>query len=118
LDDEGGEYLSRPGPASGGGGHGRTDNLGEALQQVGRFEEAITACEYAIVICRATGERLGEGDALANLGNALQAADRLEEAIAYPQEAVTVFRETGDWHRESIALENLARAQAAQLTLA
>ena len=43
-------------------------NLGLALQEVRRFEEAITAHQDAAAIFRETGDRHSEGAALNNLG--------------------------------------------------
>ena len=57
------------------------DNLGLALREVRRFEEAITACQDAAAIYRETGDRHGEGMALSNLGVALRQVRRFEEAI-------------------------------------
>ena len=50
------------------------NNLGNALQEARRFEEAITACQDAAAIFRETGDRHGEGIALGSLGVALQEA--------------------------------------------
>ena len=47
-------------------------NLGLALRQVRRFDEAITARQDAAAIYRETGDRHGEGRALTNLGVALR----------------------------------------------
>ena len=47
------------------------DNLGLALREVGRFEEAISAHQDAAAIFRETGDRYREGMALDNLGLAL-----------------------------------------------
>lgn len=46
------------------------NNLGLALRQVRRFEEAITAHQEAAAIYRETGDRHGEGIALNNLERA------------------------------------------------
>ena len=43
------------------------NNLGVALGEVRRFEEAITAHQDAAAIFRETGDRHGEGTALSNL---------------------------------------------------
>ena len=48
------------------------NNLGIALREVRRFDEAITAHQDAAAIFRETGDRHGEGTALTNLGLALQ----------------------------------------------
>ncbi len=46
------------------------DNLGSVLQEVRRFEEAITACQDAAAIYRETGDQRREGIALRNLERA------------------------------------------------
>ena len=43
------------------------NNLGNALQQVRRFDEAITAHQDAAAIFRETGDRYGENIALKSL---------------------------------------------------
>ena len=89
---------------------GALTNLGGALQEVGRFEEAITAHQDAAAIFRETGDRHSEGLALNNLGSALQEVRRFEEAITALQDAAAIFRETGDRHGEGTALTNLGSA--------
>ncbi len=86
------------------------NNLGIALQEVRRFEEAITAHQQDLEICRETGDRHREGTALNNLGNALQEVRRFEEAITAHTHAAAIYRETGDRHGEGIALGNLGIA--------
>ena len=49
------------------GESGALNNLGSALRQAGRFEEAITAHQDAAVIYRETGDRYREGLVLDNL---------------------------------------------------
>jgi hypothetical protein len=53
------------------------NNLGLALLEVGRFEEAISAHQDAAAIYRETGDRHGENIALRNVdaGQAAQATD-------------------------------------------
>ena len=84
--------------------------LGNALQRVRRFEEAITAHERAGEIYRETGDRHGEGMAATNLGNALQQVGRFEEAITALERAGEIYRETGDRHSEGVAATNLGNA--------
>jgi tetratricopeptide (TPR) repeat protein len=86
------------------------NGLGNALHEVRRFEEAISAHQDAVAIFRETGARHGEGIALNNLGLALRAVRRFEEAISAHQDAVAIDRETGDRHREGNALNNLGLA--------
>ena len=85
-------------------------NLGIALGEVRRFEEAISAHQDAAAIFRETGDRHGEGMALNNLGIALREVRRFEEAISAHQDAAAIFRETGDRHGEGMALDNLGIA--------
>ena len=85
-------------------------NLGIALAQVRRFEEAIIALRGAAVIYREIGDRHGEGSAVGNLGIALQQVRRFEEAITACQGAAAIYRETGDRHGEGSALTSLGIA--------
>ncbi|GAB2823765.1 hypothetical protein GCM10022221_22320 [Actinocorallia aurea] len=86
------------------------NNLGGALQQVRRFEEAIDAHQQAGTICREIGDRRGEGSALNNLGLALADVWRFEEAIDAHQQVAIIFREIGDRRGEGVALGNLGSA--------
>ena len=48
------------------------DNLGVALQEARRFDEAITAHQQAAALSTELGDRHGEAAALSNLDNALK----------------------------------------------
>jgi tetratricopeptide (TPR) repeat protein len=85
-------------------------NLGGALLETGRFEEAVAAYRDAGAIFRETGDRHAEGDALNNLGIGLAGMGRLDEALTAHQVSATVLRETGDRHGEGKALNNLGLA--------
>jgi tetratricopeptide (TPR) repeat protein len=85
-------------------------DLGKALWELRRFEEAITTHQDAAAIFRETGDRHGEGMALDNLGVALVAAGRFDEAITAHRETAAMFRETGDRQGEAGALTNLGGA--------
>ena len=84
--------------------------IGNALVEVRRFEEAISAHQDAVAIFREDGDWHGGGHALGNLGNTLQQARRFEEAIRACQGAAAIFREIGDRHREGMTLNNLGLA--------
>jgi tetratricopeptide (TPR) repeat protein len=81
---------------------------------VRRFEEAITAFQGDLTICRETGDRYGEAMALGNLGMALQEAAQFDEAITAFHDAAAIFRETRDNDSERIALDALEVVRAAQ----
>ncbi len=86
------------------------NNLGLALRQVRRYNEAITAHQNAAAIYRETGDRHGDGMALNNLGVALTEVRRYNEAITAHQNAAAIYRETGDRHGDGSALNNLGLA--------
>ncbi len=85
-------------------------NLGDALREVRRFGEAITAHQDAAAIYRDTGDRHREAMALNNLGLALREVRRFDEAITACQDAAAIYRDTGDRHGEGSALNNLGLA--------
>jgi len=90
------------------------NNLGLALREVRRFEEAITANQDAAAIYRETGGRHREGGALNNLGLAPRYVRRSEEAITAHQDAAAIYRETEDRHRQGTALNNLEQDRTEQ----
>jgi tetratricopeptide (TPR) repeat protein len=86
------------------------NNLGLALHETRRFEEAITAFQDAAPIFQEARDRHTEGRTLNNLGVALRDVGRFDEAITAHQDALAIFRETADRHREGGALHNLGLA--------
>jgi tetratricopeptide (TPR) repeat protein len=86
------------------------DNLGIALRQLRRFEEAISAHRDAAAIFREASDWHGESMSVDNLGLALQEAGRFEEAISAHRDAAAIEREAGDRHGESMSLNNLGLA--------
>ena len=87
-------------------------NLGVTLEQLRRFEEAITTESAAATIFRQIGDRWREGIALTNLGLDLERVGRFEEAITAHQAANTIFRRIGKRQLEGVALNNLGGALA------
>jgi tetratricopeptide (TPR) repeat protein len=85
-------------------------NLGNAYQELRRFEEAIACYQESLAISRETGDRHREGTALGNLGNAYWELRRFEEAIGCYQQSLAIRRETGDRRAEGPALGNLGNA--------
>ncbi len=96
-----------------GDGHSEGDaltGLGNALSEVRRFGEAITAFQDAAAIYRQTRDRHGEAVALANLGSTLLEVRRFDQAIIMFQDAAAIYRDTGDRHGEGMALASLGLA--------
>jgi tetratricopeptide (TPR) repeat protein len=86
------------------------NDLGVALGETRRFDEAIAAHQDAAQIRRDTGDRHREGTALNSLGLAPRSLRRHGEAITAHHEATRILRDTGDRHGEGMALCNLGVA--------
>ncbi|MFD4605313.1 tetratricopeptide repeat protein [Streptomyces sp. NPDC058464] len=86
------------------------NNLGIALRETGRVEEAIEAHSHARDLLRAVDDRHHEASAWGNLGIALREAGRVEEAIDAYTHAGDLFQAAGDRHREAMAWNNLGIA--------
>ncbi|MET8904899.1 tetratricopeptide repeat protein [Streptomyces sp. NPDC004538] len=87
-------------------------HLGNALQEVGRAEEAIDALTRARDLFQAAGDLHRETMAWGNLGNALHEAGRVEEAIDALTRARDLFQLSGHRHDEAMAWDNLGVALA------
>ncbi|MFJ8747493.1 tetratricopeptide repeat protein [Embleya sp. NPDC127516] len=99
------EVLSRPYDAA------RALTLrGNALREVRRFEEAITAHERVRDLCQATDDPHGQARAWNNLGIALGDVRRFEEAIASCERARDLFEATDDRHGQASAWNGLGAA--------
>ncbi|WP_420115594.1 tetratricopeptide repeat protein [Micromonospora sp.] len=86
------------------------NNLGMALNEAGRSDEAVTAHTRAVeLIIGQTGERHDEGMVLNNLGLALRAVGRFDEAITAHTRALDIYREIDARHSEGLALNNLGQ---------
>ncbi|MFD9096510.1 tetratricopeptide repeat protein [Streptomyces collinus] len=87
-------------------------NLGNALQMVGRTEEAIEACTRARDAFRSVGDRLSEAMAWNNLGICRQRTDRVDEAIEAHSRACRLFQDVGDRKYEAVTWSHLGLALA------
>ena len=63
--------------------------------------------EIALVGCRRTGNRRGEGGVLGNLGNAWDTLGDARQAIGCYEQALAIARENGDREAEGSHLGNL-----------
>ncbi|MFE6625127.1 tetratricopeptide repeat protein [Streptomyces sp. NPDC057740] len=86
------------------------NNLGLALQEAGRVEEAIDAHTRDLDLCQAAGDHHNEAMAWNNLGLALQVAGRVEEAIDAHTRDLDLCQAAGDHHNEAMAWNNLGLA--------
>ena len=92
--------TSRPGRSSGRSGTATArgsawNNLGIALGEVGRFDEAITAYERDMAICEEFGDRYGQAQTLANLGLVHAELDDPQRARRAWADAVELFAAVG-----------------------
>ncbi|MFF5537099.1 tetratricopeptide repeat protein [Streptomyces cinerochromogenes] len=99
---------------------GALNNLGKALAETGRTEEAVDAYTRARDLFQAVGDRHEEAGAWSNIGNALQQAGRSKKAITAHTRARDLFQATGDrlgeamvWGNLGIALRDAGRTKKA-----
>ncbi len=71
------------------------------------LQQQIHWLEIALVGCRRTGNRRGEGGVLGNLGNAWNTFGDARQAIACHEQALAIARENGDREAEGSHLGNL-----------
>ncbi|WUU12666.1 tetratricopeptide repeat protein [Streptomyces sp. NBC_00663] len=86
------------------------NNLGLALREVGRVEEAVQAHTRARDLYQAAEERPGEATAWNNLGLALREVGRVEEAVQAHTRARDLHQAAGDRPGEATAWNNLGLA--------
>ena len=84
--------------------------LGTESSRLGRSVEAIQRFERAVKAFRKSGDRRGEGAALANLGLAYADLGKAGRAIEQYEQHLAIARETGDRRGEGAALANLGEA--------
>jgi len=83
------------------------NNLGNAYQELRRFEEAIDCYQQTLAIFRETGDRHGEGIALGNLGVTYHELRQPGQASECLLEAAAAMRDASD-HEQAARLEQLA----------
>ncbi|WP_380279063.1 tetratricopeptide repeat protein [Kitasatospora purpeofusca] len=81
--------------------------ISRALQDAGRFDEAITALLRAHALHVELGDQYGEAVVLVTLATALDRVGRYEEAVRACTEALSLHRAMGNRHEEVIALGTL-----------
>jgi tetratricopeptide (TPR) repeat protein len=73
----------------------------------GYYQEQIPLFRKLLEISRKTGDRNGEGAALANLGTMYHSLGEYQQAIDYHQQSLTIARELGHRQGEGAVLGNL-----------
>ena len=74
------------------------------------FQNAINVLEIYLKICRATGDRAGEGKTYGNLGNAYHSLEDFQKAIEYYEQHLKISKEVGERTGEGEAYGNLGNA--------
>ncbi|MDX3866853.1 tetratricopeptide repeat protein [Streptomyces europaeiscabiei] len=82
------------------------DNLGVALQHLGRYDEAAGAHRHADALYRELGDTCGRGRAHNNLGLAFAHERRFSEAVAAHRKAESLHRTCGEREEEARAHNN------------
>ncbi|WP_405901881.1 tetratricopeptide repeat protein [Streptomyces sp. NBC_00656] len=86
------------------------NNLGAALREFRRFDEALHAHETARTLHQQAGNTHGEATAWDALGGALQGLRRFDDALHAHETARTLHQQTGDTHGEATVWNNLGLA--------
>ncbi|MFD5795062.1 tetratricopeptide repeat protein [Streptomyces diastatochromogenes] len=86
---------------------GAWNNLGSALEELGRHAEALDAHRTALKIFQQTGDTDGQANAWNSLGIALGELKRHTEAHDAHRTALDLFQQTGDTRSTALAWSNL-----------
>ncbi|MFG3267676.1 tetratricopeptide repeat protein [Streptomyces bobili] len=89
---------------------GAWNNLGIALSEASRYEEAFRAYDRALDLFTSLGNDNERGKVLNGIGLALRESGRPAESLRAHQEAVAIQRVTGDQREQAAALNNLSLA--------
>ena len=89
-------------------------NMGLALAELGRHQEAVARMEEALVVARELGDRQAESTVLNNIGESHLLTGRIDEARDCLERAVVIARELGEPYLESKWVSNLSRAASQQ----
>ncbi|MEV7893961.1 tetratricopeptide repeat protein, partial [Streptomyces cyaneofuscatus] len=90
---------------------GAWSNLGDALRELRRFDEAVRAHQAALDLFQQSGDTQGRAAAAwNNLGLALVELRRFDEAVHAHETALDLHRRSGDTHGQASAWNNLGLA--------
>jgi len=83
------------------------NDLGIALERLGRYAESIACQQESLAILRELGDRRGQAVSLNNLSLAYERLGRHAESVACKEESLDIFRALGDRRGQSLTLNNL-----------
>ncbi|MBN3889148.1 MAG: tetratricopeptide repeat protein [Nostoc sp. JL31] len=83
------------------------NELGNASQCLGHYEQAINYHQQSLEIKKKIGDRNGEVDSLGNLGNCYNSLTEYPRAINYYEQSLLIAKEINDRNGESNSLNNL-----------
>lgn len=83
------------------------NELGNAFQCLGHYEQAINYHQQSLEIKKKIGERNGEVDSLGNLGNCYNSLTEYPRAINYYEQSLLIAKEINARNGESNSLNNL-----------
>jgi DNA-binding SARP family transcriptional activator/tetratricopeptide (TPR) repeat protein len=89
-------------------------NLARALDELGRFDEAVTTARRAIRLSRALGQQMRVGRAWNNMAYLHLRHGMLARALAYANRSLRIHREMGDRNGEAIVLDTLGLIHLAE----
>lgn len=87
---------------------GSWNNLGIALTEASRYDEAVRAYDRSIELFTSLGDRNEQGKALNGKGSALRDFGKSAEALPIHQDALTLQRAEGDLREQGAVLNSLA----------
>jgi CHAT domain-containing protein len=83
------------------------ERLGQSLDALGRYREAVTTLREALTAAIATNDRKVQAGALAGIGSVYLDQGNAELAVHYQQQAIAMFRELGNTAMISAVLNNI-----------
>jgi len=90
------------------------NRLGQQADEQGRYDEALSHYEKALMIVHILNMRDGEGIILNNIGMVYVHLGQFEQALNFYQQSVTIAREIGNRAGEAMTLDNLGAVSADQ----
>lgn len=92
------------------GGYGALSAMGRFATKLGRYDEAYTALQQALVRGRMAGANAeAEADTLEELGHLEQRRGRLAAALDYNRQAAAISHDLGDQYQEAEILDRTAQ---------